>query len=265
MTKLLKPLIHFLLIACVFISPAIVRAQLTDQEPEIGIIEKLNTYLPEDILLLDENFDTVYLQEIIDKPTVISFVYFRCPGICTPLMDGLANVIEKTTLVPGEDYQVLTISFDPTESSDLAARKKRNYMNLIENKDIAEGWHFYTSDSANIARLTEATGFRYKRTGNDFLHAGALILVSPDGKITRYLNGTYFLPFEFKMAIVEATQGKTGPTINKVLQYCYTYDPAGQQYVLNITKVSGSIIIFIGLLFFLVLALKPVFRKKESK
>ncbi|MFW5710104.1 MAG: SCO family protein, partial [Bacteroidota bacterium] len=167
--------------------------------------------------------------------------------------------------VPGEDYQVLTISFDPTESSDLAARKKRNYMNLIENKDIAEGWHFYTSDSANIARLTEATGFRYKRTGNDFLHAGALILVSPDGKITRYLNGTYFLPFEFKMAIVEATQGKTGPTINKVLQYCYTYDPAGQQYVLNITKVSGSIIIFIGLLFFLVLALKPVFRKKESK
>ena len=239
--------------------------QISRADPEVGIVEKLNEQVPKDIMLLDENFDTVYLGNIIDKPTVISFVYFRCPGICTPLMDGLANVIEKTSLVPGEDYQVLTISFDPTESSDLAAKKKTNYMNLIENKNVSQGWHFFTSDSANITRLTEATGFRYKRTGNDFLHAGALILLSPEGKITRYLNGTYFLPFEFKMAIVEASEGKAGPTINKVLQYCYSYDPAGQQYVLNITKISGSLIVFMGLVFFLVLALRPVFRKKEVK
>jgi len=171
-------------------------------------------------------------------------------------MDGIAQVIDKTNLEIGKDYQVLTISFDPTETIEMAIKKKKNYLNLMTKKEQAgQYWQFFTSDSANISKLTKAVGFKYKKTGNDYLHAATLIFLSPDAKITRYLNGTYFLPFELKLALVEASQGISGPTMNKVLQYCYSYDPVGQKYVLNITKVAGIIIIFLALIIFLVLIL----------
>lgn len=225
--------------------------------PEIGVVEHLDEYLPEGIYLTGIDSQRVLLSDLIDKPTVLNFVYYRCPGICSPLMEGVAEVMNRSDLVPDQDYQVLTISFDPTETLNLAKQKKANYLNLVDKKEeISQGWKFFVSDSASIARITEAVGFRYKKTGNDFLHAASVIVVSPDKKITRYLNGVYFLPFEFKMAIVEANKGKSGPTINKLLQFCYSYDPAGQTYVLNVTKITGSLILFIALLFFLVLVFK---------
>lgn len=229
-------------------------------EPEIGIVEKLDQYLPEGILIQNEAGDTVDLKEIIDKPTAIALVYYRCPGICSPLMDGIAQVIDKTDLEIGTDYQVLTISFDPSESIDMAKQKKKNYLNLMKKKEQAQlYWQYFVSDSANVSKVTKAVGFNYKRTGNDFLHAATLIFISPDGKITRYLNGTYFLPFELKLALVEASKGISGPTMNKILQYCYSYDPVGQKYVLSITKVAGAMILFIAVIVFLVL----IFGKKR--
>jgi protein SCO1/2 len=231
-------------------------------ELEIGIVEHLDEYLPENLTVIDTNNIPRNLRSLIDKPTVLMWVYYRCPGICSPLMTSIAEVIGKTDLVLGKDFQVITISFDPREGSDLAIKKRENYLNLIGKPVDESGWQFYTADSANIVLGTEATGFRYKRTGNDFMHSAVIIMISPDGKITRYLQGTYFLPFEFKLALVEASQGKSGPTIYKVLQFCYTYDPAGQQYVLNVTKVAGTIIIFIALIVFLILVIKP--RKKVT-
>jgi protein SCO1 len=236
---------------------------LAQQSLEIGVEEKLGNTVPLDIYLFNIEGDTVYLRDIYDKPTIINFVYYRCPGICSPLMDGLAEVIDRSDLVIGRDYQAITISFDPRESAMLAERKRNNYQNLMEKADLAkEGWTFYTADSANIARLTDATGFRYKPVGNDFIHSATLIVTSPQGKITRYMNGIYFLPFELKMSILDASEGKTGPTINKVLQYCYSFDPEGQEYVFNITKVAGTLIIFFGVVIFLILIL--VNRKKSK-
>jgi protein SCO1/2 len=225
---------------------------------EIGIIEHLDEFLPEDIFLTDENNQRVRLTDLIDKPTVINWVYFRCPGICSPLMEGIANVMEKSDMVPGVDYQVFTISFDPSETIDLGIRKKDNYLNLVNKKEsISKGWHFFVSDSASIAKGTYATGFRYKKTGLDFTHAASICVVSPKGKITRYLNGTSFLPFEFKMAIIESSKGMSSPTINKIMQYCFSYDPIGKAYVLNVTKITGTLILFIAFLFFMVLIFKP--------
>ncbi len=236
---------------------------LAQQSLEIGVEEKLGNMIPLDAFLFNIEGDTVYLRDIYDKPTIICFVYYRCPGICSPLMDGLAEVIDKSDLVIGRDYQAITISFDPRESAMLAERKRNNYQNLMEKAELAkEGWTFYTADSANIARLTAATGFRFKPVGNDFIHSATLIVTSPQGKITRYMNGIYFLPFELKMSVLDASEGKTGPTINKVLQYCYSFDPEGQEYVFNITKVAGTLIIFFGLIIFLVLIL--VKRKKTK-
>ncbi len=226
-------------------------------DPEIGVVEHLNEYIPDDITIINPEDQSVNLRQLIDKPTVIMLVYYRCPGICSPLMTSVAEIVEKSDLVLNKDYQIITISFDPREGSDLAKRKKENYLGLIKKEVDGEGWKFFTADSLNIAKITQTIGFKYKRAGNDFLHPGLLTMVSPEGKITRYLQGTYFLPFEFKMAIVETSKGISGPTIYKVLQFCYTYDPAGQEYVLNITKMAGTIIIVIAIITFLILALKP--------
>lgn len=229
-------------------------------DQEIGIIEHLNDTIPNNITLINEQGEQVNFKDIIDKPTVLMFVYFRCPGICSPLMGGVAEVISKSDMTLGKDYQVVTISFDPKETSELSIKKKKNYLSLIGQQN-PQGWQFFTSDSANIARVTSSVGFRYKRTGTEYLHAATIILLSPQGKITRYLNGTYFLPFEFKLAVIEASKGQAGPTINKILQFCYSFDPVGQTYVLNITKIAAILIISMGLLFFLTLQL----RKSKSR
>jgi protein SCO1/2 len=235
------------------------------KDAEIGIVEHLDEYLPKDIFLIDENNQRVCLTDLIDKPTVINWVYFRCPGICSPLMEGLANVMDQSDLVPGVDYQVFTISFDPQENIDLGLLKKANYLKLVNNKEtIAKGWKFFVSDTLSIEKGTNTTGFKYKRTGKDYAHAAALTVVSPKGKITRYLTGIYFLPFDFKMAIIESSKGLSSPTITKIMQYCFAYDPVGKAYVLNVTKISGTLILFVAVLFFLILIFKPK-RKKINK
>lgn len=235
---------------------------VTGQSAEIGIDEHLDEYLPDDLTFTGTDNQPYNLKELINKPTVLMFVYYRCPGICSPLMTNVAELITKTDLVLGKDFQVITISFDQREGADLAVRKKANYLKLVKKQVDETGWNFYTGDSLNIARATNAVGFRFKKAGNDFLHSATLILISPDGKITRYLQGTYFLPFEFKMAVVEASQGKSGPTVFRILQFCYTYDPAGQQYVLNVTKMAGTLILGLGSIIFLILVFKP--RKKST-
>ncbi|WP_340113458.1 SCO family protein [Maribellus mangrovi] len=248
-------------------SQTVVNPAATDDEVEIGVVEHLDDYIPDSIFLINEQGEQVLLADLLDKPTVLNFVYYRCPGICSPLMEAVAGVMDKADVVPGEDYQVLTISFDPGETIDLGIRKKKNYLNLMNDSLKIEaaktGWKFFVSDSASIVKATQATGFKYIKTGNDFTHAASLIVLSPDGKITRYLNGLYFLPFEWKMAIVEASKGKSGPTINKVLRFCYSYDPEGQSYVLNVTKISGTLILFFAIVLLLVLVLKPK-RKKSN-
>ena len=234
------------------------------KDPEIGIVEHLDEYLPTDIYLIDENNQRVLLTDLIDKPTIINWVYFRCPGICSPLMEGLAQVMNASDLVPGVDYQVLTISFDPSEPIELGIRKKVNYLNLVDKKEaISKGWKFFVSDSASIAKGTNATGFKYKKAGQDFTHAASVTVVSPKGKITRYLNGVNFLPFDFKMAVIESSKGMSAPTINKIMQYCFSYDPVGQAYVLNVTKITGTLILFVAVLFFLVLIFKPKRKNKQ--
>lgn len=251
------------------------QGQLEDQviQPEdsqipdgqVGVTEHLNETIPSDITLVNQYGEEVNIMELVDKPTILNFVYYRCPGICSPLMNGIAEFVDKLDMQIGEDYQILTISFDHREGTELAKRKHVNYMKMIEKNIPADGWTFYTADSVDIHKITDATGFKFMRTGEDFAHSATLIMLSPEGKITRYLHGTYFLPFEVKMSIVEASEGKVGATINRVLQYCYSYDPTGQKYVLNITKITGTFIMIVAVIIFLVLIIKPKKHKKNSK
>lgn len=230
-------------------------------EPEIGIFERLDEYVPMDITLIDHEGNRVMLSELVDKPTVIALVYYRCPGICSPFMEGMAQAVSRSDMNIGKDYQILTISFDPREGPELALQNRNNYYQLVNREIDPQGWRFFVADSANISRITQAVGFKYKRTGLDFLHTSAMIFMTHDGKITRYLHGTYFLPLDLKMAVVETSQGRSGPSLSRVLAYCFTFDPAGQQYVFNVTKVAGTLLLFLAAVVFLVLvALKP--RKK---
>jgi protein SCO1/2 len=239
--------------------PYIIRAQ-----EELGIYEHLDTYIPDDLVFVTDNYDTINLLKQIDKPTVIVPVYYECPGLCSPLLEGVADVISKASIELGKDYQVFTISFNPAEKTRLAKEKKENYAKLVKNgADVENGWIFHTGDSANINRLLNSLGYKIKREGKEWIHPGAVIVLSPDGKITRYLHGTYFLPFDLKMAVVEASHGKSGPTINKMLKFCFSYDAQGKKYVFNITKVSGSLIILFAIGFFLSLVMKTK-RNKPS-
>lgn len=235
------------------------------EEAEIGISEHLDSIMPPDITLIDEAGNTVLMKSLIDKPTVLNLVYYRCPGICSPLMEGVADLVSKSDMEIGKDYQVFTISFDPSEGIELAKSKKKNYLKLVKKGNAADGWKFFVADSANVGNITRFFGFKYKKTGNDYLHAAAIAVLSPQGKLTRYHYGTFFQPFEFRMSIIEANKGQSQPTINRILKYCFKYDAEGKKYVLNVTRVSATFIFGLALSIFLYLVLKPIFLKNKAK
>ncbi len=224
------------------------QAQVNISDPEVGIVEHLNDTIPLDLKFVNENFDTVTLGELVNKPTVFSFVYFDCPGLCSPLLEGLGDVIRKTDLTLGKDYQVITISFNFRDTPEKAKQKKEMFTKRYA-RNHSESWIFLTSDSLTLFKVTNAFGYKVKAVGLDFVHPSALVMVSPHGKITRYLYGLSFMPFDFKMALIEAQKEQARPTVQKVLMFCFTYDPVGKRYAFDITKISATIIIFILIVF----------------
>jgi protein SCO1 len=248
--KLLLLLSVWLMGICLF-----AQISLYDQQMQVGFEEKQGQYADLNVKLIDEAGNTVLLKDIIDKPTILNLVYFRCPGTCSPLMWGVSKFIEEVDLQLGTDYEVVTISFDYTERIDMGIQKKANYISAMKKKDRAEHWQFFVSDSISIARLTQSVGFNYKRVNNEFVHPTGLIALAADGKITRYLRGIEFLPFEIKITLVEAADGKIGPSINRVLAVCYSYDENSNKFVFNVTRVSAIVISFMVLVIFLFLVL----------
>lgn len=234
-----------------------------DTGPGPGINEKLGETIPLDLTLTDDRGRTVLLRELITKPTILNFVYYRCSHTCPALLSGLSEVLSKVELVPGRDFSVLTISFDETDTPELAAQKKTDYEKAA-GREFPEGsWNFLTADKETVMKITKAAGFGFKKTSNGFAHPVALIVISPKGKITRYLYGIKFLPMDLTLAITEASKGLAVPTVNKVLLYCYSYDPEGRRYVFNILKITAGATIFFIVLFIGWLTLSG--RKKGSQ
>lgn len=245
--------------------PALAQDTGDTEKVPIGINEHLGETINLNYTFVDEKGDTLSLAELVDKPTILNFVYFNCPGICTPLLGGLQDVIDRVDLKPGVDFQILTISINKDETPDLALKKKRNYFKGLKREFPDEAWLWMTGDSANIAGLTDEVGFNFRRTGDDFAHPAALTVLSPQGKIARYLYGITFNQFDLKMALIEASEGRVGPTIAKVIKFCFSYDPAGRKYVFNILKVSATLIILFVIIFVVVTSLKPKkSRRKEG-
>lgn len=244
-------------ISMVIVVSAAVLANDSTKKIEIGIDEKIGQSIPLNLEFFDEKGYLVSLNDVVKKPTILNFVYYKCPGICSPILNELTTIVNHIDMEIGKDFQIVTISFDDREKSDLAGAKYESYMSLLDKKIPDGSWKFMTGDSAAIHTLTDAAGFMFKRQGNDFLHAGALIVISPQGKIARYLYGTQYLPFDVKMALTEASEGRTGPTIAKMLQYCYSYSPEGRKYVFNITRIAGGIILLFAAVLVVYLSVKP--------
>jgi protein SCO1 len=169
-------------------------------------------------------------------------------------MWGISKFIDGMDLQLGKDYEVVTISFDPTENIKLGINKKASYISTMKKKEDAKNWLFFVSDSIDIAKLTKSVGFNYQMINDQYVHPTGLIALAADGKIVRYLRGIDFLPFDIKITMVEAAKGKIGPSINRLLAICYGYDSKGNQFVFNVTRVSAIVILFIVVLIFLVLA-----------
>lgn len=247
----MKKIIYILII---ILLPLVIRADDEKRSP-VGIDEKLGQKIPGDITLFDETGKPVKFSDVTNgKPVILTLVYYRCPGVCSPLLTELTHVVDKLDLTIGKDYYIITVSFNTAEDYTMAAEKKKNYFNLLKVKKAGDNdWRFLTADSLNVARITDAVGFRYIKQGNDFVHAAVLTMLSPDLKITRYLYGAEYLTFDVKMALIEASEGRIGSPISKITSLCYSYDAEGKKYVLNFTRIAGSGILFAIIIFAVIL------------
>lgn len=262
-----------LIILIIFLLLTFFKTFSADQKKvEVGVVEHLGSYIPLNTELIDENGNKFILKDNFDKPVVINFVYYECPGICSPLLTELASVIGKADLAAGIDYRILTISMDATEGYKLAASKKQNYLTMMKKKIDPSGWRFLTGDSLSVKKLADAIGFYYKKEGDEFIHSAMLSFISSDGKICRYLYPDFtrreefsILPFDFKMAVLEASEGTPTPTIARVIKFCFKYDPEGKTYVFNILKIFGGGILLFTIILVVYLSVKPRKVKLENR
>jgi len=232
-------------LCCVMLALASVGA--AQESSRVGVEEHLGDVIPiETFSFTDEQGKTVALKDLFDKPIVLTLVYFRCPGICTPLLQELVKNVDNCDLTPGEDYRLITVSFDPTETAEMAERKKTNMLGAMKRKDVQpDAWRFLTGEEKDIRRLTDAVGFYYMKDENDadYIHAASVMFLSPNGKIVRYLNGTEFNPADLKMAVIDASEGRARSFMQKVQTLCYTYDPESRGYVLQLNRIILGITI----------------------
>lgn len=227
------------------------QAMAADAKPytnqDVGVTEKLGDTIPLDLAFRDEDGKPVRLRELINKPTILSLNYFRCAGICTPQLLGMQDVANKVNAEPGKAFQILTVSFDPRDTPEVALGKRTNYLREMTRPFPPTAWRFLTGEGKDSKALADAVGFHFKQEGNDFAHAGVLMILSPEGKITRYMYGTSYLPADLEMALQEAVKGEARPTIAKWLKMCFTTEAAGRSTVLSVTKISAALLILAAL------------------
>jgi protein SCO1/2 len=210
----------------------------------VGIDQNLNAQIPLELTFKDENGQVVRLgQYFRGKPVVLALVYYECPGLCDLILNGLAHTMEQISLNVGSDYEVVTVSFNPKETWQLANAKKANYMEKYRRSGAKEGWHFLTGDEASIKSLADTVGFhyRYDPISKQFAHASGIFILTPEGKIARYFYGIEYKPRDFRLGLVEASANKIGTPADQVLLFCYHYDPTTGKYGMAITQVTRAL------------------------
>jgi len=220
----------------------------------VGIEQHLNAEVPGDLEFRDELGNAVKLGDYFGhgRPVILNLGYYQCPMLCSELLAGLVGSMKALTLQLGQDFDVVTLSFDPRETTEMAAAKKRDIMKRYGRANAASGWHFLTGRADQIKILTDAVGFQYQfdpKTGQ-YAHATAIVLLTPDRHIAEYFYGVEFSPRDLRLGLVQASQGKIGNITDSVLLYCYHYDPRAGKYgavVSNVLKIGGlTTIVILG-------------------
>jgi len=235
--------------------PALAAAQMGSVPPprpatpgvlqEVGFDQRLGETVPLDLAFKDEAGRDVRLSDYFgEKPVVLSLVYYKCPMLCTISLNGLAGALEVLSFVPGQEFEVVTVSFDPTETPVLAAAKKKAYLARYKRPGAHAGWHFLTGPSESVEALTRAVGFRYvwDEATKQFAHPAGLLVLTPEGRISHYLFGVEYAPTDLRLALVDAAGGRIGTPVDQLLLYCYQYDPQTGRYsasILNLVRLGG--------------------------
>lgn len=212
----------------------------------VGIEQRLGEALPLDARFRDEFGRDVTLGEFFHtgKPVVLALVYYECPMMCNQILNSLTGALMGVSQTPGRDFEVVAVSFDARETAELASRKKANYMRRYGRKEAEAGWHFLTGSQESIDRLTEAAGFKYAwdEASKQFAHGAAIMVATPEGKLSHYFYGIDYAPKDIKLALVESSGGRVGSVVDQLLLYCYHYDPTTGRYgpvILNIVRAGG--------------------------
>jgi len=207
---------------------------------DVAFDQKLDGQIPLDLNFVDERGEAVRLVDYFGrKPVILNFVYYKCQDLCPLLLDGITRTMRALLFDVGKEFDVVTVSIDPSDSAALAAAKKKDFITRYGRSGAEAGWHFLSGDESAIHKLAEAAGFHYTydpRTG-EFAHATGIVLVTPKGKISRYYYGIDFSPRDLRLGLIEAASGKIGTPIDQLLLFCYHYDPVTGKYGLVITNV----------------------------
>ena len=215
---------------------------------EVTFRQQLNEQLPLDAAFKDETGRDVRLGDYFKtgKPVVLAFVYYQCTMLCTQVMNGISSSLKALTFTPGQDFDVVLVSFDPRDTPKDATEKKAAHLQYWSTEKTAAGWHFLTGQEPEIRRATQAAGFSYQwdARNNQFAHVSGVLVVTPDGRLSRYFYGIEYSPKELRLALVESGKGAIGSKIDELLLYCFHYDPESGRYgvvVMNLIRLGGVV------------------------
>ena len=253
---------RFLATACMTLaSAAILPAQYTGPAIAKGVTfeQKLNAPVPLDLVFRDESGKAVPLRTYFgDKPVILSLVYFKCPSLCPMSMHETVMSLRRVSLEPGRNYNVVVVSFDPSDTPAMAAEKKAYYAKEFGKPGFNDGWHFLTGSQDAVSKLASAVGFGYRWDSGtrQFVHAGGIMVATPEGKMSRYFYGINYVPADLRMALVEASRRKIGSPVDYVLLFCFHYDATQGKYtlaIINVLKIAAALTVFVlgGLVYLL--------------
>ena len=218
----------------------------------VGIDQRLNEQVPLNLQFRDEFSRTLPLSTYFHgKPVVLALVYYRCPMLCTQILNGLISSLKAVSLEPGKDFEVVSVSFDPKDTPELAAAKKQMYLKRFARTSSANGFHFLTGDDPNIKALTDAVGFHYKYdvASDQFAHASGIMIMTPEGRLSRYFYGVEYAPLDVRLGLVEASRNKIGTLADQALLFCYHYDPTTGKYgtmAIDFLRIAGVVFFLLG-------------------
>ena len=235
---------------------------------QVGIDQKLGEQVPLDLVFRDESGTAVPLRQYFgQRPVVLALVYYQCPMLCTMTLNGMVKAFRTLNFDVGNQFEVVTISFDPRETAQLAAAKKQQYIKHYGRANSAAGWHFLTGDEDAIRQLTASVGFRYTwdAASQQYAHATGLILLTPQGQVSRYLYGLEYSPRDLRLGLIEASQNRIGTLTDQVLLLCYHYDPMTGRYGFAITAALrvGAVLTMTALGGFVLLMLRRERRARK--